>query len=104
MESGILFEFVRRPLTLCVLSLVVLSVGFNSVKGALVTGTYHSSKGLSYGGKSLSKSATLLQEFFERPEVGIINAKKYVFVDVHTGLGPPGNCEFVVSDRTYCLL
>jgi hypothetical protein len=93
----------------------VAQVGFLSVKAALVSGTYHtpqglvrltgtalslslssslslslSVSGLYYGGYGPSNSVTLLRTFFDGPVVGLSRAKKYVFIDVHTGLGPSG--------------
>jgi hypothetical protein len=80
-------------------------VGFSTIKGAFVAGTYHNpdgnifdlqpsplalSGGLYYGGRSNSASVRLLREFFSRLDVGIRSAKRYVFIDVHTGLGPSG--------------
>jgi hypothetical protein len=96
----------------------VAEVGFLFVKGALVSGTYHSPKGpplchslsclslslsslpgLYYGGYGPSNSVRLLRDFFSGPVTGLSGAKKYVFVDVHTGLGPSGIDTMMIHDE-----
>jgi hypothetical protein len=47
--------------------------------------------GIFFGGQSVSRSVQLLEEFFSRSDIGLINAEKFVFIDVHTGLGPSGS-------------
>lgn len=67
-----------------------LKVDPKTVKAALVTGTYHSPKGVFYGGNKAAKSVSNLYQFFDRDDIGLKKAKKYVVIDVHTGLGPTG--------------
>lgn len=69
---------------------VALKVDPKTVKAALVTGTYHSPKGVFYGGNKAAKSVSNLYQFFDRDDIGLKQAKKYVVIDVHTGLGPTG--------------
>jgi hypothetical protein len=112
----------KLSLSLSVLVLIscrsVAEVGFLFVKGALVSGTYHSPKGpplchslsclslslsslpgLYYGGYGPSNSVRLLRDFFSGPVTGLSGAKKYVFVDVHTGLGPSGIDTMMIHDE-----
>eukprot|EP00604_Paraphysomonas_vestita_P001127 CAMPEP_0174819526 /NCGR_PEP_ID=MMETSP1107-20130205/2822_1 /TAXON_ID=36770 /ORGANISM="Paraphysomonas vestita, Strain GFlagA" /LENGTH=223 /DNA_ID=CAMNT_0016033199 /DNA_START=534 /DNA_END=1205 /DNA_ORIENTATION=+ len=80
-----------------------IKVDTKLVKAALVTGTYHSPKGVFFGGNKLAKSVSNLQKFFDRDDIGLKQAKKYVFIDVHTGLGPSGVDTYFVhkEDNQY---
>lgn len=64
--------------------------GFVAMKRAIVSGQYHRPGGISFGGRELQPSHRLLRDFlidggFATPGVGPIT-----WIDVHTGLGPPG--------------
>jgi len=69
------------------------------VKAALISGNYHTPKGLFFGGEGRTKSiANLLSFLFNNSEITGLNfdgIKKMVMIDVHTGLGPIGVDTFL---------
>ncbi|CAE7563089.1 unnamed protein product [Symbiodinium pilosum] len=67
----------------------VATYGYGYIKTALVGGTYTKEQGLFYGGRQLEPSHVLLRDFFKE-QLGKVPAQEIAWVDVHTGLGPPG--------------
>ncbi|EQC36745.1 hypothetical protein SDRG_06181 [Saprolegnia diclina VS20] len=61
--------------------------GFESVKRAIVSGTYHEPQGIFFGGHELQASHRLLTAFFQSH---FTNVSRIAMLDVHTGLGPRG--------------
>lgn len=70
--------------------------GFDACKRALVTGQYHEPTAPYYGGKEQQRSIDVLIEAL-RPLMS--KAKKAIFIDVHSGLGPQGVDTFMVDDK-----
>jgi len=60
------------------------------VKRAIVTGQYHDPKGLYYSGTSLEPSHVLLSTFIKDQGFDTSISGTVTWLDVHTGLGPPG--------------
>ena len=68
----------------------ILKYGKNTIKTALVAGNYINQKGYSYGGQQYTQSTTNLMNLLIN-ELNIPNiAKKFILIDVHSGLGPSG--------------
>jgi hypothetical protein len=81
------------------MSKVVFTGMMGKMKSALLSGNYHFPKGLGFGGQGKSQSFENLDSFLKGAELGLYaggqeqsGLKKFVLVDVHTGLGPSGKC------------
>jgi hypothetical protein len=72
--------------------------GFGTARTALLAGNYFKQKGIGFGGFELSKSAKNLIDITNYLNI-TQNAKKLVFIDVHTGLGPSGVDTFFTTFR-----
>jgi Protein of unknown function (DUF2817) len=64
--------------------------GFVALKRAMVSGQYHHSNGIFYGGQELQPSMQRLQEFWDSRLDLFQHAPSVIWIDVHTGLGPFG--------------
>jgi len=76
----------------------LLRNGILKIKRALVSGNYHDSLGIGYGGREKQPSVAILENFFA--EKGISQAESAIMIDVHTGLGPSGVDTLMVNDLT----
>ena len=74
----------------------VVKNGFEACKRAIVTGQYFDATAPYYGGKEQQRSIDVLAEGL-RPILS--QAKKAIFIDVHSGLGPLGVDTFMVDDK-----
>ncbi|KDO24654.1 hypothetical protein SPRG_10187 [Saprolegnia parasitica CBS 223.65] len=63
--------------------------GSESVKRAIVSGTYHEPQGIFFGGYELEASHRLLTAFFQS-QFSNSHVNRIAMLDVHTGLGPRG--------------
>jgi hypothetical protein len=63
----------------------IATLGYETMKKAMVSGNYAKPKGLSYGGFMQAKSTQNLIEIFRKESTDAT-----VLIDVHTGLGPEG--------------
>ena len=70
--------------------------GFEACKRAIVTGQYFDETAPYFGGKEQQRSIDVLAEGL-RPVMEL--AKKAIFIDVHSGLGPLGVDTFMVDDK-----
>jgi hypothetical protein len=70
--------------------------GGEFMKKAVVSGTYHFSKGLYFGGFEKQPSIQLLEKFLVE-KVGIDKASELTVVDVHTGLGRSGEDTLILT-------
>jgi hypothetical protein len=61
--------------------------GMLALKRAMVTGQYHYSKGIFYGGQELQPSLVILYNFLE---TRLVQNQTLTMINVHTGLGPSG--------------
>ena len=79
--------------------------GRTKIKQAYAEGQYEFSKGLHFGGHQLEKGPSTFINWLEK-RIG--NIKKCVWIDLHTGLGIPGEDSLLVdlapSDQKYCEL
>jgi hypothetical protein len=66
--------------------------GFPKLQAALTAGQYAHADGVYYGGAREERSAAILREVARRATRG---ARRVVWVDVHTGLGPYGEVEMI---------
>jgi hypothetical protein len=66
--------------------------GFAKLQAALSSGQYAHPDGVYYGGAREERSAAILREIARRATRG---ARRVVWVDVHTGLGPYGEVEMI---------
>eukprot|EP00019_Armaparvus_languidus_P007583 CAMPEP_0168603906 /NCGR_PEP_ID=MMETSP0420-20121227/14992_1 /TAXON_ID=498008 /ORGANISM="Pessonella sp." /LENGTH=144 /DNA_ID=CAMNT_0008642945 /DNA_START=300 /DNA_END=730 /DNA_ORIENTATION=+ len=65
----------------------------------MVAATYTREKGIFYGGKELSKSHSLLSQWLI--ESGLTKSvEELILLDVHSGLGPPGQDTLMVDENT----
>ena len=76
--------------------------GKTKTKQAYAEGQYEFPKGLHFGGHQLEKGPSVFIDWLER-KIG--NIKKCVWIDLHTGLGQPGEDSLLVdlspSDKKY---
>ncbi|HVH05529.1 MAG TPA: DUF2817 domain-containing protein [Myxococcota bacterium] len=68
--------------------------GFPKLQAALTSGQYAHPDGVYYGGAREERSAAILREVALRATRG---ARRVVWVDVHTGLGPYGEAEMITE-------
>jgi len=66
------------------------------LKYAITHGQYSYPQGLFYGGQSEAWSNKALRAIVSRY---LSNAKRVVFIDFHTGLGPYGSAEVIISEK-----
>ena len=102
--SGALFNPPRAPTAFDAYARVwwqsayhVLRFGFNHMKRAMVAAQYHRPAGIFYGGTELERSHVLLRDFVTQrlghdfgPGADSERVGTVTWIDVHTGLGPPG--------------
>lgn len=68
--------------------------GFGTVRSAISGGQYKHPEGLFFGGKSESWSNRILRRILEE----VVGApSQVVFIDLHTGLGRPRQCEIILN-------
>ena len=85
------------------MSKVVFTGMMGKMKSALLSGNYHFPQGLGFGGQGKSQSFQNLDKFLKGPELGLYvdgreelaDLKKFVLIDVHTGLGPSGESQAI---------
>lgn len=74
----------------------IITVGIPALKKVFVTGQYHDQKGTYYGGNGkLERSWTVVRDAL-KPLV--LQARRLVTLDVHSGLGPSGVDSVMVED------
>ena len=71
------------------------SMSFVDIKRALVTGTYHRHDGVYFGGKQLQQSHARIASFLSSSGL-TARAKRFVVIDIHTGLGKHGMDSMMV--------
>lgn len=71
-----------------------LRKGKPALKRAVSGGQYSHPKGLFFGGHHVAWSNTILNEIVGRY---LLHAKRVIFVDLHTGLGPFGAAEIIMN-------
>lgn len=74
----------------------MLHQGQAKLKKGLVSGNYFKQEGLGFGGFKRSKSANNLISIIEHSRVNSL-AKEVVLIDVHTGLGEPGEDTLMID-------
>ncbi|ARP79741.1 hypothetical protein CAL12_02135 [Bordetella genomosp. 8] len=74
----------------------IAALGEDGYGQILFRGQYDDPKGLFFGGTSASWSNSVIREFLRR-RAGV--ARQVAWIDLHTGLGPRGNCEKVFIGR-----
>ncbi|RHY17272.1 hypothetical protein DYB25_003257 [Aphanomyces astaci] len=69
---------------------VTATNGMTNLKRAIVTGTYDDERGIFYGGARFHASHLRLHAFFQKT-FDQASFTHVAFLNVHTGIGPPGN-------------
>ena len=82
-----------EPFTLKALPLIV-RYGMPALRQAIAEGQYTYPRGLFFGGTEPSQMHRLLAEHFPRWLEG---SKSVVHLDLHTGLGPRGDCKLLID-------
>jgi len=77
----------------------LLERGFGAIKRAVVSGNYHFPSSVYYGGRDLEPSIALLDHFL-RHHVLTDEVAKFGMIDVHTGLGAPGEDTLLLQRQT----
>lgn len=77
----------------------LLEKGFGAIKRAVVSGNYHFPSSVYYGGRDLEPSISLLDHFL-RQHVLTDENTKFGMIDVHTGLGAPGEDTLLLQRQT----
>ncbi|KAF1322364.1 Engulfment and cell motility elm family protein, partial [Globisporangium splendens] len=73
--------------------------GSAAIKRAVVSGNYRFPQSIFYGGNELQPSLRLLQQFLKE-HVDLEGVRAFGFIDVHTGLGPPGFDTLMVESSS----
>lgn len=71
--------------------------GVAGLKVAFVCGNYHKPDGFGFGGFTRTKSVNEIKRLAD--ELELSKAKRFVMMDVHTGLGPEGVDTLVIEHK-----
>ncbi|DBA04485.1 TPA: hypothetical protein N0F65_010081 [Lagenidium giganteum] len=78
---------------------LLMTHSFATVKRGIVSGNYHFPKTVYYGGAEQEESLVLIQQFL-RQHLDLAAVKRVTVVDVHTGLGAPGQDTLMIGPST----
>lgn len=84
------FIWLNDLYTLAISGYYMLQYGKNTIKTAMVSGNYINPTGYSYGGQEYTQSTRNLMDLLMVKLAIPDTAKKFVLIDVHSGLGPSG--------------